>query len=198
MVTEKDKETKVLAQIEALVKSLGEDSYVGAAFEGCFEIARENILNDFACSVRQRAELDMKEQVEKLVRSHAVEISKLQEKIDKLKAQLKQEQEWKPFYGNMKNMSQEDYDRLGQDECCRILSEEEAKNLLYEWYGFAKERLKILDSIPLYEVNRHRLLQAIGEVERRPAYSATDWNYIRFDCAGVPYELVDGTLYFGD
>ncbi|MBP5460689.1 MAG: hypothetical protein J6Y20_00985 [Lachnospiraceae bacterium] len=55
-MTTKEQERKVLAQIKKLVESLGEDSYVGTAFEGCFEIAETNIENDWACSMKQRAE----------------------------------------------------------------------------------------------------------------------------------------------
>lgn len=55
-MTTKEQERKALAQIRKIVESLGEDSYIGTAFEGCFEIAEENIENDFACSMKQRAE----------------------------------------------------------------------------------------------------------------------------------------------
>ena len=55
-MTTKEQERKALAQIKKIVESLGEDSYIAAAFEGCFEIAEENIENDFACSMKQRAE----------------------------------------------------------------------------------------------------------------------------------------------
>lgn len=52
----KDQEREALAKIKAIVESLGPDSYVGTAFEGCFEIAEDNIGNDFACSMKQRVE----------------------------------------------------------------------------------------------------------------------------------------------
>lgn len=55
-MTTKDQERKALEQIKKIVASLGEDSYIGTAFEGCFEIAAENIENDFACSMKQRKE----------------------------------------------------------------------------------------------------------------------------------------------
>ena len=62
------------------------------------------------------------------------------------------------------------------------MSDEKAKDLLYEWYGFAKEKIKIHRTLPRYEVNRHRQLRKVGEIDRAPLYNATDWNYIRFDC----------------
>lgn len=52
----KDQELEALEKIKAIVESLGPDSYVGTAFEGCFEIAKDNIGNDFACSMKQRVE----------------------------------------------------------------------------------------------------------------------------------------------
>lgn len=55
-MTTKDQERKALEQIRKIVASLGEGSYIGTAFEGCFEIAAENIENDFACSMKQRKE----------------------------------------------------------------------------------------------------------------------------------------------
>lgn len=55
-MTTKEQERKVLAQIKKLVEGLGEDSYVGTAFDGCFQIAEQNIDNDWACSMKQRAE----------------------------------------------------------------------------------------------------------------------------------------------
>lgn len=52
----KDQERKALEQIKAIVESLGPNSYIGTAFEGCFEIADENIEDDFACSMKRRCE----------------------------------------------------------------------------------------------------------------------------------------------
>ena len=60
-MTTKEQERKALEKIRKIVEELGENSYVGTAFEGCFEIAEENIYNDFACSMKQRAEAAQKE-----------------------------------------------------------------------------------------------------------------------------------------
>lgn len=61
MITTKEQERKALEKIRKIVADLGENSYVGTAFEGCFEIAEENIDNDFACSMKQRWEAAQKE-----------------------------------------------------------------------------------------------------------------------------------------
>lgn len=55
-MTTKEQERKALEQIRKIVEGLGENSYVGTALEGCFEIAEENIENDFACSMMDRKE----------------------------------------------------------------------------------------------------------------------------------------------
>lgn len=56
MATTKQQEREALAKIKKIVEALGEDSYIGAAFAGCFELAEENIEFDFACNLQDRAE----------------------------------------------------------------------------------------------------------------------------------------------
>ena len=75
-MTTKDQEREALAKIKEIVDGLGPDSYVATAFDGCFEIAEENIENDFACSMKQRVEASV------------VENSRLKEKIAELESKL--------------------------------------------------------------------------------------------------------------
>lgn len=72
----KDQEREALEKIKAILDTLGPDSYVGTAFEGCLEIAEENIENDFACSMKQRVE------------AVAVENTRLKEKVKELEDKL--------------------------------------------------------------------------------------------------------------
>lgn len=83
----KEQERKALAKIRKIVEGLGEDSYIATAFEGCFEIAESNIENDFACSMKQRAESAEKEleSFKRLAESATAEVDKKQEIIDDLK-----------------------------------------------------------------------------------------------------------------
>lgn len=60
-MTTKDQERKALEQIRKIVDELGENSYIGMAFEGCFEIAEKNIVNDLGCSMKQRCRSAEKE-----------------------------------------------------------------------------------------------------------------------------------------
>lgn len=76
MTATKDQERKALAQIKKIVESLGEDSYIAAAFDGCFEIAENNINNDFMNSWKGAAEI------------HRKEGEDLRKDINHLKAQL--------------------------------------------------------------------------------------------------------------
>lgn len=72
----KEKELKALEKIEKIVGKLGKESYVGAAFDGCFELAKINILNDFWHSMKQRAERAKEDHLESLD-----EVRKLQEEL---------------------------------------------------------------------------------------------------------------------
>lgn len=118
---------------------------------------------------------------------------KYEARIAELEKALEREQEWKP-YEDTDNVQQADYTRLQTAGGTWTLTDEEAKALLYDWYGFAKEKIKIHRTIPQYEVNRHRQLRKVGEIDRAPLYNATDWNYIRFDCGCMSYELHNDNL----
>lgn len=120
-------------------------------------------------------------------------IEELTAEIETLKLQIEREQEWKPFTPSTV-ISQEEYDELANSTGTEKLSDERAKALLYDWYGFAAEKVKIFHSTPIYEINRHGQLRQIGTADRSPLYNATDWNYIRFNCGCMSYELVDDTL----
>lgn len=72
----KDQEREALEKIKAILDTLGLDSYVGTSFEGCLEIAEENIENDFAFSMKQRVE------------AAVVENSRLKERVKELEDKL--------------------------------------------------------------------------------------------------------------
>lgn len=120
-------------------------------------------------------------------------IKKLEKQNTILAEKLETEQEWKP-YEDADNVAQDDYEKLANDSSTEVMDDNRAKDLLYDWFGFAVEKIKIHRSVPVHEVNRHRQLRKVGEVECLPVYNATDWNYIRFDCGLMSYELTDGEL----
>ena len=86
-MTTKEQEFKALTQIKKIVDSLGEDSYIAMAFEGCFDIAEENIRNDWGCSMKQRAE-----SAEKLVSKLELENRDLRLAIKKAKEESSKKQ----------------------------------------------------------------------------------------------------------
>lgn len=89
-MTTKEQERKALEQIRKIVAGLGENSYIATAFEGCFEIAEQNIDNDFACSMKQRwekAEADS-EYFNDVANHEAAEVQRLEKKIEQLKKEL--------------------------------------------------------------------------------------------------------------
>lgn len=75
-ISTKEQERKALEKIRKIIAELGENSYIGTAFEGCLEDAESNIENDFGESMKSRwesaerrfAELDetTKKQIERL------------------------------------------------------------------------------------------------------------------------------------
>ena len=79
-ITSKDQERAALRKIHKIVESLGENSYIATAFEGCFELAEENIENDFACSLKQDIKALKKALDEREARYASLEIKLQQEK----------------------------------------------------------------------------------------------------------------------
>ena len=103
-------------------------------------------------------------------------------------------EKWVPFEDEH-NVSQKSYDALLHSGSSRELSDEEAIALVCEEFGFDPAKITIIHSVGVYEKETHtRRLRKIGETERKPLYDATDWNYIRFNCANWFYEMHNGEL----
>lgn len=116
----------------------------------------------------------------------------LRKQAEQLIAQLEREQEWKP-YGHDSSMKDDAYAKLCQSG--RVMTDAEAVELIASEFGFAPEKIKIVRQIKTYDVSRHRQLRQNGHIDRPPVYDANDWNYVRFDCAGWQYEMIDGQLH---
>jgi len=85
MFATKEQERKALEKIKKIVDDLGEGSYIGMAFEGCFEKAENNIDFDFGGSFK----LDL-EDAKKELDVRACQIESLSGEVDDLKHQLKE------------------------------------------------------------------------------------------------------------
>lgn len=200
MAATKDQERKALEKIKKIIEELGgADSYIGTALEGCLEIAQDNIENDFACSMKQRAE-DAQTKVDTLRRSQeetARSLRDAEEKIAQLQQQLEKELEWEP-YEPKENVTQADYKKISECSWVNFISEEKAEDLICDWFGFQRGKVSIRRCVPKYEINRHGQLRGKGGWYRPPVYGATDFNYIRFDCECMSYEVYNGDLRFFD
>lgn len=53
----KEQERETLEKIKAMIAELGPQSYLAAAFDGCFEDAEQNIEDDAAYSMKARLEI---------------------------------------------------------------------------------------------------------------------------------------------
>lgn len=94
MVT-KEQERKALDKIRKIVADLGEGSYLSYAFEGCFELAEENIENDFALSPKDKDAF-----IDRLGEQCDLLKEQLDEAQANLSAAVKDCEGWKQLYDN--------------------------------------------------------------------------------------------------
>lgn len=73
----KQQEREALDKIAEIIKGLGQDSYIAAAFDGCLDMAEDNIGNDFMCSMKARAE-DAQQEVASLLVENRKQADSLQ------------------------------------------------------------------------------------------------------------------------
>ena len=134
-------------------------------------------------------------EMEQIKESYKEQIAELNRTLEKVRHELDVELEWEP-YEIPENVSQEDYEELNESSITAIWSDQKAAEFISLETGFVKERIQIIRTVPVYEIDRHRHYRKVGTVERLPLYAASDWNYIRFDCAGRQYEYYNGDLSF--
>lgn len=86
----KQQERAALEKIRKIVAELGPDSYIATAFAGCFEIAEENIENDFADSMKERYEQSREDAAhfKAAADSFSAELDKLRGEHASLKSRL--------------------------------------------------------------------------------------------------------------
>ena len=124
-MTSKAQERKALEQIRKIVEGLGEDSYIGTAFEGCFEIAEENIEFDFAISMKDKVQ-----SAENRLNGQIKRNEELEKEVRELKERAEDDreaaEEWMQKYQNMVNDK-----NIWRDDCTKTresLKEEQSKN----------------------------------------------------------------------
>lgn len=192
MITTKDQELAALETIKQIIDQLGEGSYLSSAFDGCFEIAEDNIRNDFASSPGEiisnlKKELAMSEN---LAMEYRNQIEVLEKEKAKLQERLDRELQWKPYTDST-------YDEaryLSLVKSGRPWKEDEVISWLCDDYGFDRNRITIIRTIPLYEKNKYYQVREVGTSDRSPYYASSDWNYCRFKVGCMEYELADDNL----
>lgn len=120
------------------------------------------------------------------------EIKRCKAQIRQMQEQLEAEQEWKPAKNLGTNMSEREYQLLADDTA--PMSEQAAIRRITVECGFDPALIRIVPTVRTYDVSRHGKCRVGGEFTRRPVWSATDWNYIRFDVCGNQWEIVNGEL----
>lgn len=134
-----------------------------------------------------------------LRKEYWAEVKQLKARISELELDLEKELDWQDSKDTGTNMEQDRYEHL-LAACApghgnpHVLTTEEAKQLIHDEFGFAPELVEIITEVSTYQVNKYHRLRKKETFERVPCYEATDWNYIRFNCRGWQYEMVNGQL----
>lgn len=106
----KEQERKALARIRKIVAELGEDSYIGMAFEGAWELAEENIANDFGNTTQWYIDKynNSGEDVRKAREEAEEDARKLRQELERVKAD-------KEYLWGEYNEKKEAYNNLVKD-----------------------------------------------------------------------------------
>ena len=122
-------------------------------------------------------------------------VQELCAKIRTLELALDTEREWTPCEDAGTRLPQAKYEELDKNAVdLDRLSDEHAAEMISEMFGFIPSLIEIRHEADTYERDRHGHLRVRETFERDPICISTDWNYIRFDCAGCQWELIDGAL----
>lgn len=125
-------------------------------------------------------------------KEYTARLAELTAKNIHLQEELDRELDWQLTTSAGTKMYQEEYDDLLRHG--EVLNCVQAVNIVCKEYGFARDRVEIKKEVSTYQENKRGELREKERMERDPVYSSTDWNYIRFDCAGLQYEMINGEL----
>jgi hypothetical protein len=122
----KAQEREALEKIRKIIEELGENSYLGTAFEGFFEIAEDNIENDFGCSMKQRWE-----SAEEKLEAAGIIRSNLEKEVEALQTENK-------LLGERIEQHDKDYEAL------RLKKEEYRQSTLENWNKYKEAQNALL------------------------------------------------------
>lgn len=127
----KDQERKALEKIKAIVAETGEESYISFAFKGVFQIAEDNINNDFADSWMDRWSAAVKENegTRNDLREAQAELKGTKEELETMTAS---QEHWKKTANDWKESANTNYSKFIEEKTKAEQAEEEAKALKEE------------------------------------------------------------------
>ena len=113
----KRNERDTLEVIRQMVADLGEDSYLATAFQGCFEIAEQNIENDFGDSMKGRVE------------SAEKKLAEAEKKIESLLDQLDESQkDWEAAHAANHTLAEQKDAEIAALQA-KVLSEDDLEDI---------------------------------------------------------------------
>lgn len=119
-------------------------------------------------------------------------IANLSGKVAALQEALDRELGWKLAEGVGTNMEQDEYEDLAKHSV--EMTEDSAKQRVCREFGFDFDRVEIKRCAEVFERNKYGELR-VREINVRPPVCEADGkDYVRFDCAGYQYEMVNGEL----
>lgn len=119
-------------------------------------------------------------------------MANLSGKVAALQEALDRELDWKLAEGVGTRMEQEEYEDLARHGA--VMSDERAKQRVCREFGFDFDRVEIKRCAEVFERNKYGELRVREINVRPPVYEAEGKDYVRFDCAGYQYEMVNGEL----
>lgn len=133
-MTTKEQERKALERIRKIIADLGEDSYVGTAFEGCFEIAETNIENDWACSMKGRA--DMFEHDAEILKEKVADLERAYKDAERIaNAKIESADSWCARYHEADDLATKHWNAFREQEDRADALEQEVEKLRGKLYG---------------------------------------------------------------
>ena len=147
-------------------------------------------------SFKAEMEFNRIEKACKDIKEMKAETSELRELLREAREELEREQEWRPSDSCGTKMNQRSYEYLAKSG--RKMTDDEAKTMIYEEFGFGPSMIEIVREVSTLEVHRHRRLRTTGTFKRSPYYEASDWNYIRFNVKAPrgtwQWEVINGDI----
>lgn len=117
-----------------------------------------------------------------------------QDEMDRIQIQLDAELEWKPCSDVGTSLSQDDYQKMTNFKKFEFIDDEFAVKLISTVFGFMIEKIKIRKEMHEYEINKYKQTRVTRTFHRFPFWNNIESNYIRFDCAGKPWEIINSKL----